>query len=255
MGFRRWDRTEGDFHPDHQPHLHDGSCELFHGYADGAGRPRGGICPGYGQGLPGQHSTPTDHPIAGSYQALQGRGADHVARQRKRRSRRCAGGQRPQLGSSPAPQRQSLAPIRTRGTGTSLTFNAPPPEDLLSTGTGNYLEIRLTATDSKGLSKTITQNLQPNRVNVTFQSNPSGLSLQLNGTTFTAPRTFVSWEGYKLNVNAPSPQTLSGKTYVFSSWSDGKGTATRNRYRGSAEHLHGHLQELHQEWNLSGRDP
>jgi Ca2+-binding RTX toxin-like protein len=60
-------------------------------------------------------------------------------------------------------------------------------------------------------------------VDVTFQSNPSGLSLQLNGTTFTAPRTFVSWEGYNLNVNAPSPQTLSGKTYVFSSWSDGKG--------------------------------
>jgi glucose/arabinose dehydrogenase len=108
-------------------------------------------------------------------------------------------------------------------TGTSLTFNAPPPEDLLSTGTGNHLEIRLTATDSKGLSQTITQNLQPNRVDLTLQSNPSGLSLQLNGTTFTAPRTFVSWEGYMLNVNAPSPQTLSGKTYVFSSWSDAKG--------------------------------
>jgi Ca2+-binding RTX toxin-like protein len=103
-----------------------------------------------------------------------------------------------------------------------LALNAPPPEDPLSTGTGNYLEIRLTATDSKGLSKTITQNLQPNRADVTFQSNPSALSLQLNGTTFTAPRTFVSWEGYKLNVNAPSPQSLSGKPYVFSSWSDGK---------------------------------
>jgi Ca2+-binding RTX toxin-like protein len=56
-----------------------------------------------------------------------------------------------------------------------------------------------------------------------LQSNPSGLSVQLNGTTFTAPRTFVSWEGYTLKVNAPSPQTLSGKPYVFSSWSDGKG--------------------------------
>jgi glucose/arabinose dehydrogenase len=106
-------------------------------------------------------------------------------------------------------------------TGTNLTFNAPPPEDLLSTGTGNHLEIRLTATDSKGLSKTITQDLQPNRANVTFESNPSGLSLQLNGTTFTAQRTFVSWEGYSLNVSAPSPQTLEGTTYVFRSWSDG----------------------------------
>jgi glucose/arabinose dehydrogenase len=108
-------------------------------------------------------------------------------------------------------------------TGNNLTFNAPPPEDLLSTGTGNHLEIRLTATDSEGLSKTITQNLQPNRVNVTFGSNPSGLSLLANGTTFTAPRTFVSWEGYKMTVNAPSPQALSGKLYLFASWSDGKG--------------------------------
>ena len=30
---------------------------------------------------------------------------------------------------------------------------------------------------------------------------------------------------------------------------------TLNRYGGNAEHLHGHLQELHQEWNLSCRDP
>jgi glucose/arabinose dehydrogenase len=108
-------------------------------------------------------------------------------------------------------------------TGNNLTFNAPPPEDLLSTGTGNHLEIRLTATDSKGLSTTLTQNLQPNRVNVSFQSNPSGLSLLVNGTTFTASRTFVSWEGYKLTVNALSLQMLSGETYVFASWSDGKG--------------------------------
>ena len=37
------------------------------------------------------------------------------------------------------------------------------------------------------------------------------------------PRTLVSWEGYTLTVNAPSPQTLPGTTYAFSSWSDGKG--------------------------------
>jgi glucose/arabinose dehydrogenase/chitodextrinase len=108
------------------------------------------------------------------------------------------------------------------GVGNNLTFNAPPPEDLAATGSGNYLEIRLTATDSKGVSTTITQNLEPNRVNVIFGTKPSGLSLQVNGTTFTAPRTFVSWEGYNLNVNALSPQTLSRKTYIFASWSDGK---------------------------------
>ena len=60
-------------------------------------------------------------------------------------------------------------------------------------------------------------------MNVSFATNPSGLSVLINGQTFATPKTLVSWEGYTLNVNAPSPQTLSGKTYVFSSWSDGKG--------------------------------
>jgi Ca2+-binding RTX toxin-like protein len=108
-------------------------------------------------------------------------------------------------------------------TGNNLTISAPAPEDLSSTGAGNYLEVRLTATDFEGLSKTITREVQPNRVNVSFATNPSGLSLLIDGQTFSAAKTLLSWEGYKLKVNAPSPQTLSGKPYVFSSWSDGKG--------------------------------
>jgi glucose/arabinose dehydrogenase len=107
-------------------------------------------------------------------------------------------------------------------TGNNLTITAPMPEGLISTGAGNHLEIRLTATDSKGLSKTVTREVQPHRVDVSFATNPSGLSLLINGETFTTPKTLLSWEGYRLNVDAPSPQTLSGKTYVFSSWSDGK---------------------------------
>ncbi len=107
--------------------------------------------------------------------------------------------------------------------GNNLTITAPMPEDLSSTGAGNYLEMRLTATDSNGLSKTVTRDVQPNRVEISFASDPSGLSVLINGETFTTPKTLLSWEGYRLNVNTPSPQTLSGKTYVFSSWSDGKG--------------------------------
>ena len=108
------------------------------------------------------------------------------------------------------------------GTGNNLSFTAPPPEGLSATGTGNYLEIRFTATDSEGLSRTVVREMQPNRVNVSFGSNPSGLSLLINGEAFATPRTLVSWEGYRLTLNAPSPQTLSGKSYVFSSWSDAK---------------------------------
>jgi len=96
-------------------------------------------------------------------------------------------------------------------------------DGLRTAGPGNYLEIVFTATDSKGLSKTETQELQPNRVNVTLQTAPGGLSLEANSEAFTAPRTILSWEGYKLNVNAPSPQNSSGTTYLFDSWSEGQG--------------------------------
>jgi PKD repeat protein len=99
------------------------------------------------------------------------------------------------------------------GTGTNLTFPAPEPEDLASTGAGNHLEVRLTATDSNGLSKTVTQQVQPKRVDVLFGTNPSGLSVQIEGETFTDPKTLLSWEGDTLDVNAPSPQMLSGTTY------------------------------------------
>ena len=131
------------------------------------------------------------------------------------------------------------------------------PEGLISTGPGNYLEVRLTATDSNGLSKTVIRDVQPNRVDVSFATNPSGLSMLINGETFTTPKTLVSWEGYSLNVNAPSPQTLSGTTYAFCAWSDGKGQQ-HTIVTGAAlvhGHLHGHLHSLHEDRNFSRRDP
>lgn len=107
-------------------------------------------------------------------------------------------------------------------TGNGVEMIGPAPEDLAATDPeGNYLEIRLTATDSRGLSKTVTRRLEPKTVDVSFQTHPDGLQLNVNGETVLAPRTFLSWQGYKINVYAPSPQTLSGTAYAFASWSDG----------------------------------
>jgi glucose/arabinose dehydrogenase len=108
------------------------------------------------------------------------------------------------------------------GTGSSLSFTAPAPEDLLATDPqDNYLEIRLTATDSRGLSKTVSRRLAPTTVDVRFETMPVGFKLKANGKTFVAPKTLLSWEGYKLNVNAPS-QRHDGKRWEFRSWSDGR---------------------------------
>ncbi len=108
-------------------------------------------------------------------------------------------------------------------TGNNITFTAPAPEDLQA-ATGSFLEIRLTATDFNGLSRTIIQNFQPRKVNITFATQPGGLNLTVNGTTITGSTTVVSWDNYQLNVNAPN-QTSSGKEYTFVSWSDGGAAA------------------------------
>lgn len=103
--------------------------------------------------------------------------------------------------------------------GNNITFTAPAPEDLPA-ATGSFLEIRLTATDSNNLSTTIVQNFQPRKTNITLTTQPAGLNLTVNNTNVTGGTTFVSWDGYALNVNAPN-QNVGSQRYGFDSWSDG----------------------------------
>jgi glucose/arabinose dehydrogenase/PKD repeat protein len=111
-------------------------------------------------------------------------------------------------------------PFLGPATGNDLTFTAPPPEDLTAAAS-SYLEIRLTATDSRGLSRTVSQELRPRSVEVTFRTEPTGLTLNVDGAVITAPQSFTSWEGYQFTVNAPTLQGASGKLWGFASWSDG----------------------------------
>lgn len=107
------------------------------------------------------------------------------------------------------------------GVGNDLQFTAPSPEDLQGTGPGNYLEVRLTATDLRGLKRTVSRDIEPRRVSVTFNTEPSGLRLFVNGSTVVGPRTLTSWEGYGLNVDVPTQTSPWGRAYAFSYWSDG----------------------------------
>ncbi|HEX5856476.1 MAG TPA: PQQ-dependent sugar dehydrogenase [Microbacterium sp.] len=91
-----------------------------------------------------------------------------------------------------------------------------------------YLELRLTATDSGGLSDTRTLRLDPRTVTLSFASNPGGLNLTVNATTARASFTRTVIVGSQNSITAPSPQTGPGKkTYQFQSWSDG-GAQTHN---------------------------
>jgi PKD repeat protein len=86
----------------------------------------------------------------------------------------------------------------------------------------SYLELRLTATDSGGLTSSTTRRLDPQTVVLTFQTNPGGLSLVVNGSSATkAAFTRTVIVGSTNTVSAPTPQTKGQKAYAFTSWSDG----------------------------------
>jgi glucose/arabinose dehydrogenase/chitodextrinase len=107
------------------------------------------------------------------------------------------------------------------GTGASLNFAYPAPEDLAAAA-GSWVEAILTATDSEGASASVARRLDPVRVAVTLATTPVGFQLTLATPsdptrTLVAPFTFTSWQGWLLTIGAPSPQ--NGKR--FRSWSDG----------------------------------
>ena len=85
----------------------------------------------------------------------------------------------------------------------------------------SYLVLTLTATDSGGLSGSTSVRLDPRTVTLTFTSNPSKAQLVVNGSPGTTTFTRTVIVGSTNSISAVTPQRVRGKTYVFSSWSDG----------------------------------
>ena len=88
----------------------------------------------------------------------------------------------------------------------------------------SFLTIRLTATDSGGLTNLAAVDLQPNTTVITIDASPAGLSVEagVEGlASFPAPHNITAIEGGSLTVNAPN-QTVGGTTYTFASWSNGQ---------------------------------
>jgi uncharacterized repeat protein (TIGR01451 family) len=113
-------------------------------------------------------------------------------------------------------------------TGVASGSFAAPDHDYPS-----YLEIQLTATDSGRLQNTTSVLLYPKTVNFTLQSNLSGLQLNINGISGTAPFVHAVIVNSNNSVSAPTPQTLNGVQYVFQSWSD-NGAQTHNILAGTS---------------------
>ena len=91
----------------------------------------------------------------------------------------------------------------------------------------SHLELRLTVTDSGGLSDTETLRLDPKTVDLTFKSDPAGLILNAGESATPTPFIKTVIIGSKLSIAATTPQGLNNTWYGFSSWSDG-GPATHD---------------------------
>jgi PKD repeat protein len=87
-----------------------------------------------------------------------------------------------------------------------------------------WLELKLTATDSGGLTSTTSVRLDPKTVVLTFRTNPGGLALTnmvVNEAPRATPFSVTAVVGSANSVSAPSPQQFNKSTYNFISWSDG----------------------------------
>ena len=86
----------------------------------------------------------------------------------------------------------------------------------------SFLQLDVTATDSSGASSTASLRLDPQTIDLLFESAPSGLELVVgNQAPEATPFTRTVIRKSVNSLSAISPQTLSGSTYSFSQWSDG----------------------------------
>ena len=105
-----------------------------------------------------------------------------------------------------------------------VELQGPAPEDIHATG-NSYIEIFLTATDSDGLTTTVARDLRPRLVDLTFETDPAGLALEVAGSPVTGPTTVTSWEAWQIPVVAADQTDPQGGGVTFVSWSDGGAAA------------------------------
>ena len=80
--------------------------------------------------------------------------------------------------------------------------------------------ITLTVMDSDGLRDTKSVIVTPQKVNLAFDTVPSGLTLYIDGIARTAPFVLDTLVGFNHTIDARN-QTSGSNAYTFSSWSDG----------------------------------
>jgi glucose/arabinose dehydrogenase len=79
--------------------------------------------------------------------------------------------------------------------------------------------ISLTVVDSNGLADTKSVTIWPTKVNLSFNTAPSGLTLYLDGIAKATPFVYDTLVGFNHSIEARN-QTANNSNYTFTSWSD-----------------------------------
>ena len=104
-------------------------------------------------------------------------------------------------------------------TGSGGTFTIPTTGHSFHELT--WFEVVLTARDSDGIETQTSVNIYPDKVNLNFASQPSGLTITMDGIPMTTPFVYDDVIGFQHTISVDSPQFQGGNRYNFASWSDG----------------------------------
>ena len=97
------------------------------------------------------------------------------------------------------------------------------------TETDIWYRILLAVKDSRGELDTTYVEMFPVTSNITLNTQPAGLQVRLNNIPFTTPYSSSTLSGMVRAMDAPSPQTLNGVTYIFDHWAHGGARAQNIR--------------------------
>jgi glucose/arabinose dehydrogenase len=106
-------------------------------------------------------------------------------------------------------------------TGEEARFTMPAPEDLATAGI-SFLEVTLTARDQQGATSQHKIRLLPDTVELTFQTEPPGLMVKLDGQLYRTPVTLPSAKGWAFGVRNHFQTTSDCRGFVVGQWSNGK---------------------------------
>ncbi len=107
-----------------------------------------------------------------------------------------------------------LGPLQSRTGNFTTSFSGEPSPD-------TWYEIKVTGKDSNGLFTSKSVFVYPIKSNITYDTNPTGMQLLLDGSPTTTPLATDQVVGYKRLLSAPIQNEVGGNVYYFKSWSDG----------------------------------